>query len=599
MNFKNMSIKKSLIVGFGTTILISAIIIIASLVMMSMQKNAYTDIIDHYVETNTLIAECRINYNIAARNLRDVALSGNQNGLANVTSKLSELSSDISAMEAAFPKDLDDRSLLNNFISTLNTWTEEAKVIAEVVKTDRNRAAEMIVNECTPALDAAADAGTALAQDLQTRQGKIIDEQNLTSTIGIVVIMVVMVVATLVVLAMATKLIKSIVEPSTQVRGALVGFSQGNLSVPVNYTGKNELGEMCDALRTSQKVLNSVIQDISGTTGQMAKGNFDVELTAVFPGDLAPIQQSINQFVLRMSETIANISQSADQVSAGSGQVSNSAQALAQGATQQASSVEELSATITDISENAKRTAASAEQAGESVHEAGNQIATSVEYVKQLNVAMDNISNSSQEIGKIIATIENIAFQTNILALNAAVEAARAGSAGKGFAVVADEVRNLATKSDEAAKATKDLIDGSMSAVREGTEAVSKVTSSLERTNELASGVTTMMSTVVDAVESQTTAIIQVTEGIDQISAVVQTNSATSEECAAASEELSSQANIMHQLMSEFKVSSKISGGFGGPSSFTPAPAPASSWNDSEDDVMGYGSDSPFTGAKY
>ena len=599
MNFKNMSIKKSLIVGFGITILISAIIIIASLVMMSMQKNAYTDIIDHYVETNTLIAECRINYNIAARNLRDVALSGNQNGLANVTSKLSELSSDISAMEAAFPKDLDDRSLLNNFISTLNTWTEEAKVIAEVVKTDRNRAAEMIVNECTPALDAAADAGTALAQDLQTRQGKIIDEQNLTSTIGIVVIMVVMVVATLVVLAMATKLIKSIVEPSTQVRGALVGFSQGNLSVPVNYTGKNELGEMCDALRTSQKVLNSVIQDISGTTGQMAKGNFDVELTAVFPGDLAPIQQSINQFVLRMSETIANISQSADQVSAGSDQVSNSAQALAQGATQQASSVEELSATITDISENAKRTAASAEQAGESVHEAGNQIATSVEYVKQLNVAMDNISNSSQEIGKIIATIENIAFQTNILALNAAVEAARAGSAGKGFAVVADEVRNLATKSDEAAKATKDLIDGSMSAVREGTEAVSKVTSSLERTNELASGVTTMMSTVVEAVESQTTAIIQVTEGIDQISAVVQTNSATSEECAAASEELSSQANIMHQLMSEFKVSSKISGGFGGPSSFTPAPAPASSWNDSEDDVMGYGSDSPFTGAKY
>ena len=599
MNFKNMSIKKSLIVGFGITILISAIIIIASLVMMSMQKNAYTDIIDHYVETNTLIAECRINYNIAARNLRDVALSGNQNGLATVTSKLSELSSDISAMEAAFPKDLDDRSLLNNFISTLNTWTEEAKVIAEVVKTDRNRAAEMIVNECTPALDAAADAGTALAQDLQTRQGKIIDEQNLTSTIGIVVIMVVMVVATLVVLAMATKIIKSIVEPSTQVRGALVGFSQGNLAVPVTFEGKNELGEMCDALRTSQKVLNSVIQDISGTTGQMAKGNFDVELTAVFPGDLAPIQQSINQFVLRMSETIANISQSADQVSAGSDQVSNSAQALAQGATQQASSVEELSATITDISENAKRTAASAEQAGESVHEAGNQIATSVEYVKQLNVAMDNISNSSQEIGKIIATIENIAFQTNILALNAAVEAARAGSAGKGFAVVADEVRNLATKSDEAAKATKDLIDGSMSAVREGTEAVSKVTSSLERTNELASGVTTMMSTVVDAVESQTTAIIQVTEGIDQISAVVQTNSATSEECAAASEELSSQANIMHQLMSEFKVSSKISGGFGGPSSFTPAPAPASSWNDSEDDVMGYGSDSPFTGAKY
>ncbi|MEY8402878.1 methyl-accepting chemotaxis protein [Oscillospiraceae bacterium 44-34] len=603
MNFKNMSIKKSLIVGFGTAILISAIIIIASLIMMNMQKNAYQDIIEHYVETNQLVSDCRISYNVAARSLRDVALSGNMDSLTTVTSKLEELNTEIKDMQNAYPKEQKDRSKLDAFVNTLNTWSEEAKEIASVVRTDRSRAAEMIVSNCTPALNAAADAGTALADDLQAKQKDIIDQQNFTSNVALVVIVVIMVLATLIVLAMAFKIIRSIVEPSTQVRGALVGFSQGNLAVPVDFTGKNELGEMCDALRTSQKVLNSVIRDISSTTEQMAKGNFDVELTAVFPGDLKPIQDSINQFVLRMSETISNISSSADQVSAGSDQVSNSAQALAQGATEQASAVEELSATIADISENAKRTASSAEQAGQSVHEAGNQIVTSVEYVKQLNVAMENISSSSQEIGKIIATIENIAFQTNILALNAAVEAARAGSAGKGFAVVADEVRNLATKSDEAAKATKDLIDGSMNAVREGAEAVSKVTGSLERTSELASGVTTMMETVVEAVESQTQAIMQVTEGIDQISAVVQTNSATSEECAAASEELSSQANIMHQMMAEFKVSSRVSGGFGASTSFTPS-APSyqssSSWDD--DDGAGYagGADSsPFSGIKY
>ena len=603
MNFKNMSIKKSLIVGFGTTILASVLIIIASLVMMNMQKKAYTDILDHYVKTNTLIADCRINYNIAARSLRDVALSGNQDGLATVNSKLEELTTEIKQMEDAYPKDLSDRSLLNAFVNTLNTWMVEAKEIATVVRTDRNRAAELIVNECTPALNPAADSGTALAEFLQGEQDQIIKDQNMTSNIALGIILVVMVLTTVAVLYIAFKIIRSITEPTAQVRGALVGFSQGNLGVPVDFVGKNELGEMCDALRTSQKVLNSVITDISDTTAQMARGNFDVELTATFPGDLKPIQESINQFVLRMSETISNISQSADQVSAGSDQVSNSAQALAQGATQQASSVEELSATITDISENAKQTASAAEKAGQSVHEAGSQISTSVEYVKRLNIAMENISNSSQEISKIIATIENIAFQTNILALNAAVEAARAGSAGKGFAVVADEVHNLATKSDEAAKATKDLIDGSMNAVREGAEAVGNVTTSLERTSELAGSVTTMMETVVEAVESQTTAIMQVTEGIDQISAVVQTNSATSEECAAASEELSSQANIMHQMMAEFKVSSRLGGGFSSYSAPAPQPAPsfqssASSW-ESDGDYAGGVSDNPFTGAKY
>ncbi|MCI9155824.1 MAG: methyl-accepting chemotaxis protein [Lawsonibacter sp.] len=598
MNFKNMSIKKSLIVGFGTTIVISAVIIIASLIMMNVQKNAYKNILEHYVEINTLVADSRISYNIAARSLRDAALSGNTDSLSTVTTKLSDLNTEISSMQSAYPEGL-DRTLLDSFIDTLNSWSKEAEEIANVVRTDRSRAAEMIVSDCTPALNTAAEAGTALAKFVKAEQDKIIEKQNITSNIGIVVIVAVMVIATLVVLMMATRIIKSIVEPSTQVHSALVGFSQGNLAVPVDFVGKNELGDMCDALRTSQKVLHSVIADISDTTGQMAKGNFDVELTATFPGDLKPIQDSINQFVIRMSETISNISQSADQVSAGSDQVSNSAQALAQGATEQASSVEELSATIADISENAKKTSASAEQAGQSVHEAGNQITTSVEYVKQLNVAMENISSSSQEIGKIIATIENIAFQTNILALNAAVEAARAGSAGKGFAVVADEVRNLATKSDEAAKATKDLIDTSMTAVREGADAVGKVTSSLEQTAELAGGVTTMMETVVEAVESQTTAIAQVTEGIDQISAVVQTNSATSEECAAASEELSSQANIMHQLMAEFKVSSRVSGGSFGSSYSAPAPSyqSSSSWDD-DGDYAG-GSDNPFTSAKY
>ena len=603
MNFKNMSIKKSLIVGFGTTILISVIIIIASLIMMNVQKNAYTDIIDHYVKTTQLVSDCRISYNIAARTLRDVALSGNTDSLSTFTSQLEELNSEIKDMQNSYPKELTDSSKLDTFVTLLNTWANEAKEIASVVRTDRTRAAEMIVSTCTPALNTAAQAGTELAKYLENEQDEIIKEQNQASTIELVVIIAVMFVATLAVLTMAFKIIKSIAEPTEQVRSALVGFSQGNLAVPVDYTGKNELGEMCDALRTSQHVLGECIGDTCRLLEEMGNGNFDVRTKdeKVYVGSLSRILNSLRVINRSISDNLVQISQSSDQVAAGADQVSNSAQSLAQGATEQASAVEELSATITDISENAKQTAQAAEQAGKHVNEAGGQLNMSMEYVKNLNEAMENISSSSQEIGKIIATIENIAFQTNILALNAAVEAARAGSAGKGFAVVADEVRNLATKSDEAAKATKDLIDGSIAAVREGTEAVSKVTGSLEQTSTLAAGVTTMMETVVTAVDSQTQAIIQVTEGIDQISAVVQTNSATSEESAAASEELSSQATLMKELLSRFKLRQDSSFGASSKPAYSAAPA-APAWEDDGPDDTGYtgASDySPFSSIKY
>ncbi len=374
---------------------------------------------------------------------------------------------------------------------------------------------------------------------------------------GILINIIVISASILASIVVALKLSGNISNPMRACAKRMKLLVEGDLKSPVPQTsGRDETAELTRSTAEMVDGLNTLINDIAYLLTEMANQNFDIQSPHrdAYVGGFQSILLSMRNLKVELSNTMRQIDNAAGQVSSASGQVSVGAQTLSQGSVEQASSVEELAATITEISESAKKTSAAAEEAGQFVGRAGAQLGISVEYVKELNVAMEKISRSSEEISRIIATIESIAFQTNILALNAAVEAARAGSSGKGFAVVADEVRNLASKSDEAAKATKELIESSITAVSEGSQVVDKVTESLELTSTIAGNVTTQMDIVMEAVANQTTAISQVTEGIDQISSVVQTNSATAQESAAASEELSAEASGLKQLVDRFTL---------------------------------------------
>ena len=584
--FKNMKIRKSLILGFGTLLLCTLVISITMLSLMSYQRNTFIGILNKQVRANELVEQCNLDISTAATHVREVVLIPDdpdaQNKASEATQMIQDINSKLEELKSVYT--LNDGKL-EEYIAAVNDWSQMVpEILTAVNEGNVKEATTLIRDECSPRLDTLMALGNEISAELSTVQTNAINDQQTTGVLVIVVMAVVLVVITLLISFMVIKLIRSIVTPINQVHKALAGYSQGDLEVPVEYESRNELGEMCDSLRTSQKVLSAAIQDICYLLNEMASGNFDVRSqdTSVYVGSLSKVLESVRTINFKLSDTLAQIALSAEQVAAGADQVSTGAQSLAQGATEQASAVEQLSATITEISNNSQQNSKNSELAMEHSQAAGRQVEESAQCMDSMVSAMKKISDSSEEIKKIIATIENIAFQTNILALNAAVEAARAGTAGKGFAVVADEVRNLASKSDQAAKATKDYIDRSIISVQEGNEIVEQVSNSLSKTVELAGRAINDMQNVASAVEQEAESVSQVTEGIDQISSVVQTNSATSEESAAASQELSGQAALMKELLGRFKLRNTEEGTYAGGSSFNAPMAQDNLAGDSE-----------------
>ena len=345
-----------------------------------------------------------------------------------------------------------------------------------------------------------------------------------------------------------------IVKPIENLTYVAKEMAKGNFDVRVNAKSSSECGILAESLILTLQNLKSTIRDITRVLKSMENKDFDVYTEAIYVGEFAAIEHSIVSVRDSVSEALHEIKIVGQEVYSGADQVASASQALAQGATEQASAVQELNATIIEINEATKKNTENARNAAIKVSGAGSEIETSNEQMQKLMLAMEDMTVKSAEITKIVKTIDDIAFQTNILALNAAVEAARAGQAGKGFAVVADEVRNLASKSAEAAKNTTALIEETTKAIAQGSEIARETAESLINVVNATQEAVSEVNEISHASELQATSVGQITTGIDQISAVVQTNSATSEQSAAAAEQLSSQASSLDQLLSQFNI---------------------------------------------
>lgn len=455
------------------------------------------------------------------------------------------------------------RSQYNKVQDAIDPWVKSTNEDIDWAKNNKLEAAKKDLMEDGKVLSDKAEAELTtlirMMEDESEKKSKYVETELLVVKI---ILIVAAVVAIIIAMVFGSSLIRAITVPIAKLTVAANKLEIGDIDVDCEKLYEDDLGDLMDNF---QKMADGIKEQVR-VAERIAKGDLTVEVALRSDKDV--LGKALRRLVTDNNVTLGNIKEAGSQITAGSEQVANASQALAQGSTEQASALEQVTASMDEVTRHTKENATEAGEANKLVNSVKDMAATGNGQMKSMIDAMNDINQSSETISKIIKTIDDIAFQTNILALNAAVEAARAGVHGKGFAVVAEEVRNLAAKSASAASETAEMIEDSIHKVGHGTKLAEETAKSLDDIVKSIDEVVTLIAHITSSSSEQATAISQIDQAISQVSSVVQTNAATSEQCAAASEELSNQAVTLRKLMANYQLTGGLASSYSDDDSF-------------------------------
>ncbi|MBN1043802.1 HAMP domain-containing protein [Clostridium botulinum] len=554
--FKNFSIRRKVRTSFSIILVFTLVFMIMSLMSLQFVSNKITKLYNEPFKAVDITWNMKTEFLKMQRDMYQALIEQKEDkiktNISSVEDQLKLLEEDIINLRKIYT---DDNNLINKFENNMGEVKDEREEIYSLLLNNKDlEAYTLITGKYDEGIQNARENLIEIGETTNNNALTFVQEAEKTRNLIFILAAIILILMIGSIIMISRIIQSSLLEGINHVKKVSEDLSEGNLNIDNSYVSDDEMGEMSRDLNETIENLSGYINDISRVIENIANENLNVETLIEYKGNFKPIKDSLDNIISSFNSIFKNIHQASDLVASSSEEIASTTQSLSDGAVEQSNAVEDLFSKFNEVLIKINKNTESTKKADEVFENTRRMVLDGNKKMEELMISMNRIDEMSNEIEAIISTIEDIASQTNLLALNAAIEAARAGDAGKGFAVVAEEVKLLAEQSSKEVKHTNQIIQNSMKFIKnsnvlakETLDALEDIVKNVDHTSEL-------VKQIANSSEYESEALGDMSVKVDKISEVIQMNSATAEETAAATQELASQAELLEQEISKFRL---------------------------------------------